>query len=297
MARRRYELSASGFDDTLVGMSSDPWSQNRPQGAGLRIPAVLPGDTGPLGRPRYLFCLATRKILNPCKLIGIRQGVTIGNLFLTGGGELPIRAYPLEFFVTTPTFRFVDGNISWHLVYEDNAYPEPHELTVTDTNNWAFNVSDGPAMLYRTFANAAVGPNGEPVDYATNLTAYTPPQLQNSWKPVANDLKCFYDLHFPYKSDHAWEAFGKDGINLEVGRRISLYASVLQTNPATRPPGPSPIGAVGPPSSLQAPNGLPPEEAFICLATNVLLTGGVAYWRILGSLIFDDEIEDVAGRG
>jgi hypothetical protein len=253
---------------------------------------VLPGDTGALTRPRYLFCLATRKIMNPCKLIGIRQGVTIGNLFITDNGEEPPSAYPLEFFVTTPTFRFVDGNISWHLVYEDNAYPEPHELTITDTNNWAFNVSDGPSMLYRTFTNAIVGPNGEPLDYAVGLTAYSPPQLQGSWKPVADDLKCFYDVRFKYDNGHAWEAFGEEGINLEVGRRISLYASVLQTNPGARPFGPSEIGVA---PNLEAPNGLPPEESFICLMGN--LTDGAIYWRILGALIFDDEIAVSAGRG
>ena len=294
MTRRRYELSASGFDDTLAGLSSDPWSQGNPQGAGLRIPPVLPGDHA-ISRPRYLFVLATRKILNPCKLIGIRQGVTIGNLIIGGGGAAPVTFYPLEFFVTTPTWRFMDGNISWHLVYEDNDFPETHHPILTDTNNWAQNVSDSPAMLYRTFTNTNVNVNGAPLDYVNTLTAYTPPQLQDTWKPVAADLKCFYDLRFPYQSDQ-WETFGREGINLEVGRRISLYASVLQSNPATRIAG---VHAIGAAPNVQAPFGLPPEEAFLSLTGSFAAEtwAGAIYWRILGSLIFDDEIEDRAGRG
>ena len=280
-----------------MGLTSDPWSQGNPQGAGLRIPPILPGDTT-ANRPRYLFCLATRKILNDCKLIGIRQGVTIGNLIVTTPFEEPSTFYPLEFFVTTPTWRFMDGNISWHLVYEGNDFPETHHPILTDTNNWAQNVSDSPAMLYRTFANTNVNPNtGAPLDYVNTLTAYTPPQLQLTWEPVAADLKCWYDLRFPYQSDHAWEAFGEEGINLKRGRRISLYASILQTNPATRVLGVHSIGGAGPPVTIEAPNGLPPEEAFLSLTGSVAGFAGAIYWRVLGALIFDDQIEDRDGRG
>jgi hypothetical protein len=284
MAKRRFELSASGLDEATIGVSSDPWTSG--QNTGLRIPKVLPGDT-PLNRPRYLFLLATRTILNPCKLIGIRQGLTIGNFLEEDAPNLR----PVEFFVTTPNFKFSDGNVSWHLVYEDNVLPNPHELTITDAQNWSKDCADGPAMLYNTFTNTVTNVNGAPIFYMQNLTAYTPPQFQNQWRPVADDLKNFYDLRFPYQSDNAWRAFGK-GIELEVGRRISLYASVLQTNSDTRQDDlPSP-----------AVLGYPPEEAFISfMSTNggggEEPTLGAIYWRVMGGLVFEDEIADVGGRG
>lgn len=287
MAKRRIELSASGLDEGTIGVSSDPWGAG--QNAGLRIPAVMPGDT-PLNRPRYLFLLATRKVMNPCRLIGIRQGLTIGNFLSADTPNLR----PLEFFVETPTFKFSDGNVSWHLVYEDNALPNPHQLTLTDAQNWAKDCADGPAMLYNTFTNTVTNVNGAPIFYMQNLTAYTPPQFQNQWRPVAEDLKNFYDLRFHYRTSDAWSAFGK-GINLEVGRRVSLYASVLQTNPSTRQTDvPLSGGAV--------PLGLPPEESFITFMTGNAAGGEkpslpAIYWRVLGALIFEDEIEDVGGRG
>lgn len=293
MARRRIELSASGIDDGLLGLSSDPFTQGVPQAPGLRVPSVLTGDHPPT-RPRYLFLLATRKILNTCRLIGIRQGLTIGNFL---NADAP-STYPLELFVTSPTWKFVDGNVSWHLVYEDNAQPNPHQLTITDTQNWAKDCSDSPAMLYSTFTNGVVNVNGAPILYMENLTAYTPPQLQNSWKPIAGDLKNFYDLRFPYTGDGAWRAFGGSdgGIWLEAGRRVSLYASILQTNPATRPN--SVPSIAGPPVAVAG--GLPPEEAFVSLMAQ-LNSGeasslGAQYWRVLGALIFEDEIDDATGE-
>ena len=295
MTRRRYELSASGIDDGRIGLSTDPWSNGVSQGPGLRIPPVLPQDH-PATRPRYLFLLATRKILNPCWLIGMRQGLTIGCVLQA---DAPV-AYPLECPVTTPTWCFVDGNVSWHLVYEDNVEPNPHVLTITDTQNWAKDCSDSPAMLYSTFTNTNVGVNGEPILYMENLTAYTPPQLQNSLKPVAADLKCFYDIRFPYASQGAWRSFGgsggENGIRLEMGRRVSLYASILQSNPSSRAASVPSVGT-GAPHNV-APFGLPPEEAFLSLITNNVNDGEGAsafapvYWRVLGSLIFEDEIEE-----
>lgn len=293
--KRRYELTATGIDDALIGMSSDPWSQGAPQAEGLRVPPVVEGAHGIIDRPRFLFCLATRVIMKPCRLVGIRQGVTIG--MDLANGTPPFR--PIELFVTTPSFKFSDGNISWHLVYEDNARPTPHELDIRNTNNWMFEVSDGPAMLYETFTNGVVGPNGDPLLYMRNLTAYTPPQLQLTWKPVAEDLKCFYGLRFPYMEGHAWaDLGGEGGIELEVGRRVSLYASVLQSNPATRPADVAPtlVGGV-----KSAPQGIPPEEAFISVldiaAGGELPAVGPVYWRVMGGLVFEDYLGEATVEG
>jgi hypothetical protein len=279
----RFELSASGIDDGRIGMTSDPWGAPA-QGPGLRIPPVLPSDTGDVSkRARYLFCLATRTYSAPTHLIGARQGLTIGcdsNL-----GTPPVR--PCELQVTTPGFCFVDGNVSWHIVKERNDRPQ-NKRPVTDTQNWCHVWSNGPAMLYETFTNAVVNANGAPLIYSAGLTAYTPPLVQGVWLPLGEDLKSFYDIRFPQDSSEAWSAFGPDGFYIEPGARVSFYASVLQTNPSTRGNLAKAAVAAG------APYGLPPEEAFITLMTP---TGAEApiqfspvFWRIYGSLIFEDEI-------
>ena len=282
--KRRFELSASGIDEALVGMTSDPWSQGAPQAPGLRIPAVLPSDEGDVSkRPRYFFCLATRTAEAPFKVIGCRQGLTLGVNLAAVNGEPGYQ--PLEFAVETPDFRFPDGNVSWHIVLERNARPR-NQKPLTDTNNWSYGWADGPAMLYDTFTNTNIGLNGQPLLYMAGLTAYTPPKLSNSWKPIAADLKSFYDIRFPQTSAQAWNAFG-EGIVVGIGTRVSLYATVLQTRPATG-------FQLGIQNSGDPINGTPPEWAFVTgytvAGSEEAPTIGPNYWRIFGSLIFEDEV-------
>jgi hypothetical protein len=268
---QRYEVSTSGVDDALVGFTSDPYSQGAPQSLGLRIPAIFPNfatDTGPAGRPRFLFCLATRTTRSPTKLVGLRQGVTLG--VDLNHGTPPFR--PIELPIGTPGFKFPDGNISWHLVIERNAklqdiYP------LTDTVNWRKYQSDSSAMLYQSFTNTLVQPSGAPILYMRGLTAYQPPQVQQNWQAIEANLSCFYDLRFPWvNNEHELE------YELDAHCRISLYASVLQSNPSLRTPGP--VAPILP--------GTPCEEAFISSYT--LGSDGPIYWRIYGSLIFQDLI-------
>lgn len=285
--KRRFELSTSRLDDALIGMSSDPFGGGGPQSVGLRIPPVLPGDTGPLTRPRYLFCLATRVITKEgCKLIGCRQGLTIG--LDINAGQAPFA--PLELVVTAPNFHFIDGDVSWHLVVERNSKPgNQNSRPMTDAQNWAHDYADDSAMLYHTFTNGIVDPNtGAPILYMRGLTAYTPPSLQGGWAPLdgGGDLKCFYDLKFEWTSSHAWEAFGHQGLCLPTGSRISFYASVLQSDPnsvARQTLIPSPVLP-----------GTPPEAAFIrsynTAAGPESPARGPIYWRVAGALVFEDEV-------
>lgn len=277
--KRRFEISASGIDNALQGISSDPFGQSgTPQAAGLRIPPVLPSDTGPTTRPRYLFCLATRRMVKPCRLIGVRQGLTIGcDINVLTGPPLKI----IELNVTTPNFQFTDGNVSWHLVREPNGRPTQRR-PATDTNNWAFDFSDDAAMLYESFANSSTTPSGAPFFYFEGLTAYVPPQVTGRFKPVEEDLFNFPDIRFRWDSDHAWSSVN---IDLNENDRISLYASVLQTNPATR---------VNPVTTNPPPFGTPPEQAFIAAYSQAAAgeepATGPEYWRVFGALMFEDEI-------
>jgi len=269
---KRYEISTLGIDEGLQGLSSDPFA---PTGftsyAGLRVPVVLPG-VSQANMPRYRFLLATRRYNGKTKIIGIRQGLTIG--CDANAGTPPER--PLECNVTTPGFRFSDGNVSWHLVKEEQAdrnFIRPQ----TDTESWAFMQSESPAMLYQTFTNTTVNPQtGAPIYYPLGLTAYTPPATGTHWRHIAA-LGNFHDLRFPWNSPEAWDTLN---IEVEGSGRISLYATVLQTNPATRSNGSNTVTAL---SSTACP-----EESFI----KDLSAVGVVYWRVFGSLIFEDLMGD-----
>jgi hypothetical protein len=281
---RAFELAAEGIDDGVVGMSTDPFTSGFPQAVGLRVPEVTHGGVSPLLRERYLFCLATRRISRPgTRLIGARQGATIGcDLDV---GTPPFR--PIELQITSPFWHFADGNISWHIVVEQNGRPtNQNSRPQTDTVSWAKDFSDGPAMLYDTFTNSVVDPNtGAPLLYMDGLTAYSPPKLHNTWRPIAGgNLNCFYDMKFDWTSDVGWEAFGDRGVELAVGSRISFYASVLQTDPT------STIRSKVI-SSAQVLDSWP-EESFLQLFKQTGEEAGSqpVYWRVFGALVFLDEV-------
>lgn len=276
--RLRVEVSTTGVDEALQGVSSDPFSTSGySTSTGLRIPAVLSGSSTPATQPRYLFCLASLTFQDGIKLLGIRQGLTIG--VDANEGSPPERV--VECWVKTPNFRFVDGNVSWHLVIE-NQPQRNQNIPGTNAQNWVKLQSDSPAMLYQTFTNSNTTATGAPVLYIDGLTAYAPPDLTQSWQPVAG-LGNIHDLRFPWDSGNAWKSFGEGGVPIEGGGRLSLYASVLQSNPATRG---SPTIEVTNLSSNAAP-----EECFIQNYSyggeEEEPAGGPIFWRIMGALLVE----------
>jgi hypothetical protein len=134
-----------------------------------------------------------------------------------------------------------------------------------------------------------VTPQGAPIDYPLTLTSYTPPNYVNEWENVAG-LRAFHDIRYPWDCDDAWNSIDE---RIDGDFRISLYASILQTNPATRP---GIVFGNGIATDGTAVGG-PPEEDFIYKYTfgggDFPLTGP-QFWRVYGSILFEDEIaEDV----
>lgn len=282
MPVRRFEVATSGSDEGLQGLSSDPFATRAtPAATGLRIPSLVNTfDT------RYLFLLSTRVITGSrTRVLGIRQGLEIG---LDIGPQLGLTVErPVSLMVTTPTFRFSDGaNVSWHLVKEPMIDRRMPQKPLTQTDSFAFKCADTPAFLYEAFTASLTDPmTGAPINYPVTLTAYTPPRFPIDWQPIAG-LKILRDIRYPWKSDLAWHSINED---VPGNWRISLYATVLQTNPATRP------GMVF--GSGIATNGTaiggPPEEDFIYKYTFLgerAPTVGPKFWRIYGSILFEDEI-------
>jgi len=252
-----------------------------PVATGLRIPSLVNTfDT------RYLVLLSTRVIQNySTRVCGIRQGLEIGMDLAPFMNDVTTER-PVSLLVTTPTFRFSDGaNVSWHLVKEP-MIQRPGQTDPRQTASWAFNSSDTPAFLYSDFTASAVDVKGAPVNYPLTLLTYAPPTWAQDWQPIAG-LKAIRDIRYPWASDQAWDSINED---VPGNWRISLYASILQTDPATRP------GIVFNPAVASNGTALggPPEEDFIFKYSfpggEIAPAAGPQFWRIYGSILFEDEV-------
>lgn len=270
---KRYEIATVGIDEALQGFSSDPFGSAFPSSVGLRVPSFVPSNANPQLN-RYLFLLASRTIGRgeTVRLRGWRQYLTLG---ISAPANTNVGSRPVEFEVVTPGFRFADGNVSWHLVREPLqgvAMNRPN----TDLPSFMYRDSDTPSLLYASYSQSA--PSGY---YPVGLSSYVPPlDRLGTWEPVAG-LGNVHDLRTKWRDPEVWE----NSLNVCVGgpARVSLYASVLQTNPNTRP-------AVNAPANQAT--GDPVEEDFIIRwngqGPGGLEAGGVTYWRIAGSLIVED---------
>lgn len=278
MTRRRYEISTVGANEANQGLTTDPFlPSTNPTSLGLRIPPVLPGISHDL-QPRYLFLLARRVLgTGRTRLLGIRQGLTLGCNVASAGTNL----FAEEFLVTSPYWHFVDGNVSWHVIIEPNQ-EEVMTRPTTDAPSFAFGDCTDPAMLYAkgtTFTAGSTDPNtGAPYYYDIGLKTYVAPQRQGQWLPVAG-LGNMKDIRFPW--NEATNALAIDA-PIEGSYKISLYASVLQSDPATRAAPTIP--------SLTYQNGIARETAFVENFATDETPSPVIYWRIFGSLLFEDEI-------
>jgi hypothetical protein len=257
------EVSTVGIDEALAGLSSDPFGASVPTSLGLRIPAFVPANG-----ERYLFLLASREVVarQRVRVRGWRQYLTIG---YNGASGVP--SNPVELAVTTPNFRFPDGNVSWHLVREPGPLSNATLLRPnTDLASFMFADSSTPALLYQSYTQSA-----NTGFYMLNLTSYVAPtQRRATWEPIAASLGNVRDLRAPWDDAHSWNSLD---VNVQGPCRVSLYASVLQTNPNTRS---NPVIPV---------TGGPPEQRFIADVSGLELEGlAVNFWRVAGALIFDD---------
>jgi hypothetical protein len=242
------EISSVGFDTSLQGVGADP------SGSGYNVGIRVPSTTLDGIQNRYMFMLAKIKVgaFKKVRLTGIRQLVTIGLMVPNGGTN-----YPLEFEVSSPFWRFTDGNISWHL----RRVPEGYQSTANTFNREGLQFMDAqtPALLYSNAPTEAGG--------------YAPPSKVPG-VPLIGQFGCFYDLRFGWRNDQAATSLDTE---IQGPCEIALYASVDQTDPGSRTtlviPGSLPGGF----------NGLGPEDAFVA---NFPLA---QYWRIAGSLIFEED--------
>jgi hypothetical protein len=259
-SRRVFEVASSGIDEFLQGVGSDPFGGS--SSVGLRVPTLATPDA----HNRYLFMLASFSVGVGvwARIKGYRQLVTIGKS--TGTGSAPRF---VEQGVTTPTWRFPDGNISWHLrrLGPPDAQGYPKAATnFTDLRSFVHNFSVGPALLYGAYG---ITPGDA---FYMQLTGY---QAPNGGKPWGTPLRAgeqgtFYDLRTPWRSARAWTSLDMD---LEGPDTVALFASVRQTS-----------GLITSVNSLANTPNASPEDQFLAA-----YGPGVLYWRVGGSLIVEVE--------
>lgn len=268
---RAWEIAALGIDEALQSLSSDAYGVTPAVATGLRVPPLATTDPS----KRYLFQLATIDVDvdNMIQLVGWRQLVTIG-INLTGSSGATV--LPIEMEVQTPFWRFTDGNVSFHLV------GEPHAATTGKVT--AANFSTGPckgsALLYSSasFSAGNADLNGNPFFYPVGMTAYAPPTgIVQTWEDIVG-LNNVHDLRSPWRDSPIWHSLN---VTVRGPRRLSLYASVAQTNPGTRLAMTFPTG--------EPDNETTPEEYFVKQYAAAAGGGtGVQYWRVGGSLLIED---------
>lgn len=263
------EISTDGFDEALQTIGSDPYGAA--SRVGLRVPTLntVAAATAAGVSPRngrYLLMLAAFSISHGVRaqIVGYRQMVKIGYK-QTNGGDPTIKPYVVEQLVTDPAWAFQDGNVSFHLQSlgpPNNQGFHFDDQGPTDRQNFKFGFSMTPSVLYQ----AATVPDPFYVD----LSAYQPPNNGRPWgSPLrSGGQSTFHDQRTEWRTHGAWNALG---LEVEGPDTIALFASVRQTNPATR-------GTLTLPGTVQ-PAGLPAEEAFLQNFPNAI------YWRVAGSLI------------
>ena len=286
MPIRSAEVVTTGIDETLQGVGGDPF--NGRSRVGLRVPTLPTASVS--GNPlqnRYLFNLASIAVPigGHAHLRGWRMLVTLG--VNTGSAGSP-RIVEQE--VTTPFWRFPDGNISWHLMNlgppaANGSYGGfgPAGSAVVSGGNTIYtgNQATGaptpiPSAYYRFAPTSAflyesvTIPTSDP--FYIDLVNYTAP-FQG--RPLGVPL-----IHggvgsmLDKRIDWGYGADVWDRLDITVRpTTIALFASVRQSNPATRI-------AVTPPGLLY-PNGLSVEEQFLLNYPNAI------YWSVAASLTVD----------
>lgn len=231
------EIVSASYDEDMLMIGSSPWLGDV-GGTGVAVPS---GATTSISN-RYLFRLCGVQIPDRSSLhvVGIRQLVTLRALIESGSAS-----YPAEREVTSPLWRFADGNVSFHLRWHQ-ALQDARKYGVaplgTDPNMRGLDTS----LLF--------DPSGP---------FYTAP---GNGVPPGRDvwgLGTWRDMRFPWKST-SWDM----RIPVRGPGVLVLYASVRQTDPTTRP-------VLPPPDDLDA---IRPEDRFL------LEYPTAVYGRIAGAL-------------
>jgi hypothetical protein len=217
------------------------------------------GLTGKNNRQLFMLCAKQFNAHERGRLVGFRQYLTMGTNLATDNTAF----YPLERPIVTPTWSFVDGNVSWAIRRIPPGYAAQPSSTNQDGLQFQFSLT--PALLYQTIVST------------TPLVVLPPYGGQFPGNILAQEWGQFWDLR-----SNEWRKPVLCDVPFKGPCTIAFFASVQQTNPATR---------TNPPAApvFSTTSGTTPEDAFL------QTYAGATYFRIAGAMVF--ELEDWAPSG
>lgn len=256
---RRYDCH--GYDPGRAGYGSGP--QGGPYNAGLIVPKFVPTPTP----TRFLLRLASAQIApnELARLVRYRLRSTITQVQRLA---VPLSSdYPIEREVVSEFWSFIDGNILYFFYKEpiQSSVQSSPDTTAGPSTQKGFDGNDS-ALLYAQY------------DPATNL--YVPPNGGNPTGQEIGGRSSMLDTGGEWVDLIPFDSIVKGPC------RVVLYASVLQTNPLTRPM----LPAAQQPSAAYA-QGLRPEDQFLFGWGDTSATNNVQYHRVFGSFEVEHDLE------
>jgi hypothetical protein len=225
LRRQVVEVVSASFDLDMAFIGSSPFT-----GDLGRTGVVIPGLPTVDQQHRYLARLCGIEIPKGTGvvLLDLRQLATMRALVKGNDGTADC-SFPFELEITSPLWTFVDGNISWHVRYQPNAFSagvtDSAQLPGTDPGFQGLDTS----LLY-------LPPFGP---------MYTPPGAGIPPGNGVGHLGTFRDMRFPWTQSTKSRDMH---VYLRGPGTLVFYASVHQTNIETRcnPPTITDLGAVRP---------------------------------------------------
>lgn len=254
---RREFFQTSGYDPSRAGYGSGPLGGAF--NAGLIVPKFIPA-----GNARFLLRLAAAQVApgERVSLACYRLRATIAQVQEL---PLPLRSnYPIEREIVSQFWSFIDGNILYFFLIEpitSQANPGGPSATAGPSTQFGFDGTDS-ALLY--------------AQYDPGASTYVPP---NGGKPTGKEIAGLSSLP---DIGGQWTDTFHVGHVIEGPCKVVLYASVLQTNPATRPF----LPAAQQPNPAYA-TGLRPEDQFLFGWGDSFPTNNVQYNRVFGAFALD----------
>ena len=247
--RRRFEVSTVGRDDNLVLVGADPWGS--PAFTGLPVPPAGTPEGSPQLRYLFMACRARFRAQDRVRLVGLKQYADIFGTVAPEGGP----PYTFRRQITSPLWRFFDGNISWHVqrippIWRDQRNP-------ANADSLMYQDALAPALLYQSLAGGA----------------YVPPNAGRPWgKPLPGcDLGNLHDIRYPWVDSQSERELS---IPIETPCDVVCYISVAQHG----------VANVGPtPSTAQIAAMTPEDQFWLAFKTTC------QYGRVAASMIFEEE--------
>ncbi len=241
-------VTSVGFDPDLAGIGSTACCGDQSM-TGVAVPAAPTTEC----LNRYLIRLAAAVVPRDFGLavVGLRQAVLLRAEVPNEDGSIS----PFELEVTSPFWRFPDGNVTFHLAWKQDQC--------------------GP-LICDPDQQPATSPD---VDCLDSGLLYVPPFIDGAGFPYVAlnggiapgdgvvDLSAMRDLRYPWQHPD-WTLS-----ELQIGPGVVvLYASVWQTDPAKRP-------ACNLTDAQVAV--LRPEDQFVCRFPQA------RYGRVAGSIVYE----------